>query len=75
MLFKYYNVTIIKGLYFLKNESINLGSHHEFEKQINYPIIVNYFLTFLTVSTILIGKHDEQEQKSPPRIEAPILYR
>ena len=52
MLFEYYNVTIIKGLYFLKNESINLGSHHEFEKQINYPIIVNYFLTLLTVSTI-----------------------
>ena len=52
MLIKYYNVPVIKGLYLFKNEPINLGSHHEFEKQINYPIIVNYFLTLLTVSTI-----------------------
>ena len=52
MLFKYYNVTISKGFYYFENEYINLGSHHEFEKQINYPNNVNYFLTLLTVSTI-----------------------
>ena len=41
-----------KGFYYFKNEHINLGSHHEFEKQINYPNNVNYFLTFLTVCAI-----------------------
>ena len=50
--FEDYDITVIKGLYFLKNQSINLGSYYEFEKQINYHIIVNYFLTFLTKSAI-----------------------